>query len=121
MEIKSYLGKPVILLAETMNGEGDSMLYETIAHNHGTAHIKDRLRRAGDVPLYDREQGKVLSVPIVAHLSPSVEGLPPMEDGVILIVPEGFGRFSFRNDVYQVHDIIEETEDYIKCRALQVP
>ena len=125
MEIRSYLGKKVIIEAEAFKDDGalsgEVQHYPLEVENCGNAQFVERLRRAGEIPMYDRGYGKVLTVPVMAQLSPDVNGMPRPEEDVIFIVPASIARHSFRHDVYIVHEVVEETDEYVKCRGLMIP
>lgn len=125
MEIKSYIGKEVFLLAEGMRDEGCESdgspdVFETVAPNCGKAEVLANLKRTDELYTYDRMNGRVLLVPVVedVNFTGKVVGLPHEDEGVVLIVTPAVARLSNRRDLYTVHDVIEETDKMLRCRSL---
>lgn len=117
MEIKSYVGKDVLLLGKNEDGEERTALVK----NCGTITVGQTTIELCHVVVPDGNKQAVW-LPVVEKLDVLDMGAMklPKEDGVMYIVPEALGVwYEKRADVVMMHDVVYECDDHVACRGLR--
>lgn len=117
MEIKSYVGKDVLLLGKNEDGEERTALVK----NCGTITVVCKMIELCKVALPDENKQPVWLpvVELLDVLDMSAMKLPK-EDGVMYIVPEVAAVwYEKRADVVMMHDVVYECDDHVACRGLR--